>query len=136
MRTNMKQVRENILLRVVPTHLHAGFRHASADFDLTLGFCGVPSTNTIGPLATWAWVVVELLLLVTSVASTLTGGATGPSLRRALNTLDMLTSRCRTLRGFESVRRIPASCSREIESERERDGAAVCVVDDWTLVWE
>jgi hypothetical protein len=123
----MKQVREHL------HPLHAGFRQASADFDLTLGFCGVPSTRTIGPLA-WAWVII-VETLVTS-ASTLTGGGatTGPSLRRALNTLDMLTSRCKALRGFESVRRIPASCSREIERERERDGAAVCVVD-WTFVW-
>lgn len=37
--------------------------------------------------------------------------------------MDMLTSRCRTLRGLDSVRRSPAaaSCSRETERERERD---------------
>jgi hypothetical protein len=46
-------------------------------------------------------------------------------LRRFLKTFDMLTSRCKTLRGLDSVRRIPAaSCSSETERERERDCAA------------
>ena len=86
-----------------------------------LGFCGVPSTSTIGPLTCVC--VVELLATTTTSVSTFTrGGALGPSLRRPLNTLDMLTSRCKTLRGLDSVRRIPAaSCSRETERERERD---------------
>jgi len=101
---------------------------AWADFDLALGFCGVPSTRTVGPF-TCAWVVE---LLAASDASSLTGaGASSvfvPSLwRRPLNAFDMLTSRCKTLRGLDSVRRIPASCSREIERERERDCAALRV---------
>jgi hypothetical protein len=40
-----------------------------------------------------------------------------------LKTFDMLTSRCITLRGLDSVRRSPAaaSCSKETERERDRD---------------
>ena len=70
---------------------------ARADFDsFAFGFCGVPSTRTIGPFVGigCAWVVVMVVeLLATASDSTFTGGTFGPSFRRPLNTLDMLTSR-------------------------------------------
>ncbi|KAI9464066.1 hypothetical protein BJY52DRAFT_884098 [Lactarius psammicola] len=98
-----------------------------------LGFCGVPSTKTIGLFAC-VWVVVELFsaaaIVVVGSASTLTGGAFDPLRRRPLNTLDMLTSRCSTLRVLGSARRMSASCSKEAERERERDGTKLRV-DLW-----
>jgi hypothetical protein len=57
-----------------------------------------------------------------------------PSLRRPLNTLDMLTSRWRTLRGLDSVRRSPASCSRETDRDRERDCAALAFTCELLLL--
>ena len=85
-------------------------------FDLAFGFCGVPSTRIIGPFM----LAVELQAAA-SVSTFIGGGTFDPSFRRPLNTLDMLTSRWSTLRGLDSVRRSPASCSRETERERERD---------------
>ena len=100
---------------------------AWVDFDFAFGFCGVPSTRTTGPF-TCAWVVVVVeQLLADASASAFTGGTLAPSPRRPLNTLDMLTSRWKTRRGLDSVRRNPASCSRETDSERERDCTASLV---------
>ena len=76
----------------------------------------MPSTRIIGPFM----LVVELQATA-SVSTFIGGGTFDPSFRRPLNTLDMLTSRWSTLRGLDSVRRSPASCSRETERERERD---------------
>ena len=109
-----------------------------ADFDFALGFCGVPSTRTIGPFGCAR--VVELLAVAVAVAVSASafagGGTVGPSLRRFLKTFDMLTSRCRTLRGLDSVRRIPAaSCSSETERERERDCAALRLVPVWAFAF-
>jgi hypothetical protein len=86
----------------------------------------VLSTSTIGPFVACDWVVVAGAMAVISASSTFVitgGGPFGPSLRRVLKTFDMLTSRCITLRGLDSVRRSPAaaSCSKETERERERD---------------
>jgi hypothetical protein len=86
----------------------------------------VLSTSTIGPFVACDWVVVAAAAAISASASTFVitgGGPFGPSLRRALKTFDMLTSRCITLRGLDSVRRSPAaaSCSKETERERDRD---------------
>ena len=93
-----------------------------------LGFCGVPSTKTIGLFAcVWVAAVAAAIVVVVDSASTLAGGA---AFRRGpLNTLDMLTSRCSTLRVLGSARRMSASCSREAERERERDSTKLRVVD-------
>ena len=96
------------------------------DLDLdnfALGFCGVLSTRTIGPFIACGWVAAAAVSASASTFVVAGGGALGPSLRRFLKTFDMLTSRCRTLRGLDSVRRRPAaaSCSRETERERDRD---------------
>jgi hypothetical protein len=115
------------------SQFHDGFLWAWKDFDFdnfALGFCGVLSTRTIGPFVACDWVVAAAAVageatISTSASSFVVAGsdAFGPSLRRFLKTFDMLTSRCRTLRGLDSVRRSPAaaSCSRETERERERD---------------
>jgi len=105
--------------------IHGGLCTWVANLDFAFGFCGVPSTRTIGPFGGCAR-VVELLPVAVSASTFAGGGAFGPSLRRFLKTFDMLTSRCKTLRGLDSVRRIPAaSCSSETERERERDCAAL-----------
>lgn len=113
------------------SNIHDGFLWAWKDFDFfdnfALGFCGVLSTRTIGPFVACDCVVaVAAVPTISASASNFVvagGGAFGPSLRRFLKTFDMLTSRCRTLRGLDSVRRSPAaaSCSRETERDRERD---------------
>ena len=111
--------------------IHGGLCTWVANLDFAFGFCGVPSTRTIGPFGGGGGGcvrVVELLADAAVSASTFAGGggAFGPSLRRFLKTFDMLTSRCKTLRGLDSVRRIPAaSCSSETERERERDCPAL-----------
>lgn len=82
------------------------------------------STKIVGPFVACDWVVAAAAAATVSASAVVAGGgAFGPSLRRFLKTFDMLTSRCRTLRGLDSVRRSPAaaSCSRETERERERD---------------
>lgn len=103
-------------------HAAGGFLCAWVGFDFAFDFCGVPSTRTIGHFAC-AWVLLVVELLAGASASTFTGGTIAPSLRRPLNTLDMLTSRWKTLRGLDSARRSPASCSSETDRERERDCA-------------
>ena len=75
-----------------PTLPTRGYLCACADLDFAFGFCGVPSTRTIGPFIGCVCVVIELLLAAAS-ASTFAGGTFGPSFRRPLNALDMLTSR-------------------------------------------